>query len=112
MGRGGISHRAHYGAAAIFAEVLDDMGSLRIQPVCTKSPAATCSSLPPAPQFRIADMVDPQAFQRRHWIPMTAFVICALAMGLLWQAIDARIRSAQHDQFGADIHLITTRISE
>lgn len=57
-------------------------------------------------------MVDPQAFQRRHWIPMTAFVICALAMGLLWQAIDARIRSAQHDQFGADIHLITTRISE
>jgi PAS domain S-box-containing protein len=51
-------------------------------------------------------------FQRRHWFPLVAFVICALAMGLVWQAIDARIKRSQYDQFGADIHLITTRISE
>ncbi|MDE2599002.1 MAG: CHASE domain-containing protein [Rhodocyclaceae bacterium] len=50
--------------------------------------------------------------QRRYWAPAVAFVICALAMGLVWQAIDARLDRAQQDQFAADIHLITTRITE
>jgi PAS domain S-box-containing protein len=59
-----------------------------------------------------AAMAEPTSFQRRHWIPLIAFVICALAMGLVWQAIDARIKRAQHDQFGADTHLIAMRISE
>jgi PAS domain S-box-containing protein len=57
-------------------------------------------------------MADPTPFQRRHWVPLVAFVICALAMGLVWQAMDGRIKRAQHDQFGADTHLIGTRISE
>jgi PAS domain S-box-containing protein len=57
-------------------------------------------------------MADLASFQRRHWIPLIAFVICALAMGLGWQAIDARIQRAQHDQFGADTDLIAMRISE
>ncbi|HWU85546.1 MAG TPA: CHASE domain-containing protein, partial [Rhodocyclaceae bacterium] len=57
-------------------------------------------------------MAESSPFQRRHWVPLVAFVICALAMGLVWQAIDARINRAQRDQFGADTHLITTRIGE
>lgn len=57
-------------------------------------------------------MAEMQSSQRRHWAPLAAFVVCALAMGLVWQAIDARINRAQHDQFDADTHLITTRISE
>jgi len=57
-------------------------------------------------------MAESASFRRRHWIPLVAFVVCALAMGLVWQAINARLSNAQHDQFGADIHLITTRISE
>lgn len=52
------------------------------------------------------------AARRRYWAPVAAFVVCALAMGLLWQAIDARINRARQDQFGADSHLITTRIGE
>ena len=57
-------------------------------------------------------MREPLTFQRRHWVPLAAFVISALAMGLVWQAINARIQRGQHDQFGADTQLITTRISE
>ena len=50
--------------------------------------------------------------RRRYWAPLAAFVICALAMGLLWQTIDARIDRARFDQFNADIDLISARISE
>lgn len=67
---------------------------------------------PAAADISAVAVAEPQSAKRRYWAPAAAFVVCALAMGLVWQAIDARISRAQQDQFEADTHLITTRISE
>ncbi|MBX9848407.1 MAG: M23 family metallopeptidase, partial [Rhodocyclaceae bacterium] len=45
-------------------------------------------------------------------MPLSAFLLSALAMGLVWQAINARIQRGQDEHFEADTQLISTRISE
>ncbi len=57
-------------------------------------------------------MHEPLRFERRHWVPLSVLILSALAMWLVWQAINARIQRGQGDQFDADTQLITTRISE